>query len=67
MAKALEKGDLIEGARVDHWVIEPSNMNQSGRFLFGKNLMRTETIRRVKLNCRILENKLAQICRVPGI
>ena len=60
MVKALEKGDLIEGARVDHWVIELSDMNQSGRFLFGNNLMKTEAIKGVELNCRILEDELSR-------
>ena len=66
MAQASEHGDLIEGGTVTH-TLTPSSSHPGSRFLFGNNLIRTEAISGISLECRIQEDELAsRVARSRG-
>lgn len=60
MVKDIEKGDIIEGGTIDHWAIPFLNTNHPGRAYFFNNLIKTEAVRGVELNCRHMEEELTR-------
>jgi len=57
MSGDMKRADVIEGSRINHYAIPHPNVK---RALFGGMLIRTETIKNLKLDCLILEDELTR-------
>jgi glycosyltransferase involved in cell wall biosynthesis len=58
--KDMDNAEVIESGKTTHWIIPNSAKESRRRALFGACLIKTEAIKGIQLNCRLMEDELTR-------
>ena len=58
--KDMNKADVIESRRINHFILPPEPINDRQRAFFGACLIRTKAVENIFLDCLVLEDELAR-------